>query len=220
MAAAETEVTSGRAVGRFDAGTEEFSRLVNLSDAVFAIAMTLLVLGLETPDVQAGDLAGALLEEFPQLIAFVLAFGLTANLWWQHHKLFSRLRFIDVPMVALALAFLGAVALVPFPTSLVGAMPTARAAVVPFVGVFLLISLLSTALVWRCGTTGAWCAPPPPRAARWVRAGWLVNVVVIASAGGVALVWPVGGLIVLALGTTAAEMAMRAVGPPGYREWS
>jgi uncharacterized membrane protein len=124
---------------RYDRGSPEFSRVANLSDAVFAIAMTLLVLTLDRPDSPAGQLARGLLETLPQLVAFALAFALVANIWWAHHKFFSRLGALEPGVVAISLVLLGAVALVPFPTSLIGHAPTERAAVLPFIGVFVVI---------------------------------------------------------------------------------
>lgn len=50
----------------------------------------------------------------------MLAFALVANLWWQHHKLMALFQFVEPGMVGIVLALLGGVALVPYPTSLVG----------------------------------------------------------------------------------------------------
>jgi hypothetical protein len=118
--------------GRYGYGTPAFARVANLSDAVFAIAMTLLVLTLDTP--ATNDLTGALVDQLPQLSAFLLGFALVANLWWQHHKLFELLGSLEGGLIGINLVLLGAVALVPFPTSLVGNAPTDRAAVLPFIG--------------------------------------------------------------------------------------
>lgn len=85
----------------------EPTRMVNLSDAVFAIAMTLLVLGLEVPDVEASGLGPALRAMLPNLLAFALAFGLVCNVWWVHHRLFARLAPLDRGLVAINLVLLG-----------------------------------------------------------------------------------------------------------------
>jgi uncharacterized membrane protein len=129
--------------GRYTRESVEFARLANLSDAVFAIAMTLLVLGLDVPDVAATALAGALREVVPQLVAFVLGFALVANVWWLHHRLFSCLDVAERGLIALDLALLGVVALVPFPTGLVGRYPTETAAVLPFVAVMSVAAIVS-----------------------------------------------------------------------------
>jgi uncharacterized membrane protein len=125
----------GRVRRRYERSTPEFGRVANLSDAVFAIAMTLLVFTLDAPDVGERGFA-ALVDRVPQLAVVGLAFALVASVWWAHHKFFSKLRWLEPGLIALNLALLGLVALVPFPTRLIGAAPLERAAVVPFIGLF------------------------------------------------------------------------------------
>ena len=86
---------NGALVRRYGRDTPEFARVANLSDAVFAIAMTLLVLALDAPDVPADRLAAALAAEVPRYVAFVLSFVLVANVWWAHHKFFALVAWID-----------------------------------------------------------------------------------------------------------------------------
>jgi uncharacterized membrane protein len=205
--------------GRFARDGVEFARLVNLSDAVFAIAMTLLVLGLDVPDVAGAELAGAVRDVAPQLLAFVLGFALVANVWWMHHRLFSRLDVAERGLIALDLALLGVVASVPFPTGLVGRYPTEPAAVVPFVGGFIVLNLLFVALIVRAHRTEAWTRRLPDEVYPWVLAGYLVTVAVMVVAVGVAFRSPVAALVVVALsGLPEVVLARRA--PAGYRDWA
>ncbi len=199
--------------------TAEFARVVNLSDAVFAIAMTLLVLTLDVPDVPAAELLGALAADLPQLAAFLLSFALIASIWWQHHKLFARLAWLDGGIVALNLALLAGVALVPFPTSLVGTTPTSRAAVVPFIAVFLVLTVLFTLLVERVHRLSAWEPPMPEGLYPWVRAGYVSTAMVDVVALVVALVWPLAGLLLLVVSSLPERLvALRA--PDGYARWA
>ena len=135
--------------------TQEFTRLVNLSDAVFAIAMTLLVLTVDVPDVPATDLAAALLADLPQIGAYALAFALVASQWYAHRKLFQRLAFTEPGLTVINLAWLGIVALVPFPTSVLGAHPTVTAAIAPFLSLFVVLGLGYIALIARAQAIGA-----------------------------------------------------------------
>ncbi len=80
---------------RHSHGTPEFARVTNLSDAVFAIAMTLLVLALDTPRSGVIGSSVTLTGQLPQLVAFVLAFALVGNLWWQHHKLLALFAVVE-----------------------------------------------------------------------------------------------------------------------------
>jgi uncharacterized membrane protein len=203
------------AARRHDRDTPEFARLVNLSDAVFAIAMTLLVLTLEIPDVPAAELAAAMAADLPRFIAVVLGFALVANIWWQHHKLFAQLAWIEPGQVAIGLFVLGAVALVPFPTGLIGAAPTARAAVVPFITVFIVLNLLHLGAMARAQRLDAWTEPMPPGLFTWLVTG--IGLVVLTMVAALIVTWwsPLGGLLVLAVsGLPERVLARRA--PPGY----
>ena len=157
---------------RHERTTPEFGRVANLSDGVFAIAMTLLVLTLDAPRVGTSGLAAALIEQFPQLLAFILAFALVANLWWQHHKLVALFDVMEPGIVGLNLVLLGAVALVPFPTSLVGNAPTDRAAVLAFIAVFSVLSLLFLLLVVRARQVGAWREGVSEQHVHWMLGQW------------------------------------------------
>ena len=204
---------------RYGRDTLEFARLVNLSDAVFAIAMTLLVLGLETPVVDADRLGAELVGAAPQLAAFLLGFVLVANIWWQHHKLFGRLAYVDRGLIAIDLAVLAAIALVPFPTGVLGRHPTERAAVVPFVVVFVLLLTLFLALVVQAQRQGAWSRPMPAALFTWVVAGFVVTLAMMGISALLAVWWPVVALAVLA-GSNVPEVFLARRAPPGYRNWA
>jgi uncharacterized membrane protein len=197
----------------------EFARIVNLSDAVFAIAMTLLILGLEVPDVGAAELGSELARILPKLIAFLLAFGLVANIWWQHHKLFSRLAFVDRGLVAINLALLCAVAVVPFPTGLLGSYPTAREAVLLFISNFGVLLGLFLMVTWRAQRVGAWLRPLSHTLFRWVVGGWVVALGLVIVAAGVTFVSPGAGLVVLVLGSLPERYLSRRA-PAGYEDWA
>jgi uncharacterized membrane protein len=204
---------------RYGRDTPEFARVANLSDAVFAIAMTLLVLTLDVPDPAAGPLVDALLATLPQLVAFVLAFALVANIWWEHHKFVARLATLDRPLIGGTLVLLGAVALVPFPTSLIGNAPTDQAAVLPFIGLFVFIGVVLLILYWRAQLSGAWLRPWPDRLSGWVLGGWAVLIGGLVLALLVAVFLPLLGLAMAALNGWVVTIVMGQVAPPGYRVW-
>jgi uncharacterized membrane protein len=107
-----------------DHDDERGGRLFGLSDAVFAIAMTLLALDLRVPDL--GDhpadhvLARALLDQGSRYLAFLISFYVTANYWRRHN---AEMRTADVGhpvMVARTLPLLLAVCALPFAADLLG----------------------------------------------------------------------------------------------------
>jgi len=97
-------------------------RINALSDGVFAIAMTLLVLDLKLPPLEsAGDgdsVSAALVEQFPRFISWVLSFAILCRLWITHHLLSRAGDTRSRTFMTWNLLFLGAIACIPFPTSL------------------------------------------------------------------------------------------------------
>jgi uncharacterized membrane protein len=205
---------------RYDRDTPEFGRVANLSDGVFAIAMTLLVLTLDVPDVEGSRLAGALADRIPQLITVALAFTLVANMWWAHHKFFGLLGVVEPGLIAINLVLLGFVALVPFPTSLIGASPTERAAVIPFVGFFVITLLLFLLMLARARAASAWREPMPRGLHPWLVGGLTANIAVMATAVVVAWWAPVAALVIAAISGTSVGIVMYSVAPSAYRHWA
>jgi uncharacterized membrane protein len=95
------------------------SRLEAFSDGVFAIAATLLVLELRVPSHEA-DLARALLDLWPRYAAYLVSFLTIGIMWVNHHTLLEHCRRADRRFLYLNVLLLMAVAIVPFPTALVG----------------------------------------------------------------------------------------------------
>lgn len=96
-------------------------RLEALSDAIFAIAMTLLVLEIKVPNgVPNGQLAHALAEPLKDWIALVMTFILSARFWVLQHQLFNLLEEIKPRTLVTTFFFLGLISLLPFTTALWG----------------------------------------------------------------------------------------------------
>lgn len=91
-------------------------RLINLSDGVFAIAMTLLAFDLNGPAKHADSLGALLGEMAPQLQAFFWSFASIAIFWAMHRQTFARLKATDGIASALSLALLAFVSLIPAAT--------------------------------------------------------------------------------------------------------
>lgn len=101
--------------------TIEFARIVAFTDGVFAIAITILVLGIDVPEELPGpDLRDFLVEAWPQLFAYFLSFAVIGRHWVSHHHVFGMLRDFDQRLMALNLVYLSLVVLIPFPTNLLG----------------------------------------------------------------------------------------------------
>jgi TMEM175 potassium channel family protein len=97
------------------------ARVLALSDGVFAIIITLLVLDLHPPQLTRGRSLGAALREIrPSLVAFVISFVLAGMYWVGHRDLFGLVRRTDRGLVWLNLLYLLPLCLLPFGALLLG----------------------------------------------------------------------------------------------------
>jgi uncharacterized membrane protein len=122
------------------------NRVEAFSDGVLAIAITLLVLDINVPE-NLDHLGAALEHEWPAYLAYVTSFLTIGGVWFAHHMLFSRLRFVDRMMMRINLLLLMVTAFLPFPTkilaeSLRAPEVTARTAVVMYGTTILVIELI------------------------------------------------------------------------------
>ena len=93
------------------------ARLETFSDGVFAVAITLLVLGLHV-SAPRGALARALGLEWPHYATYVVSFLTIGIIWMNHHAQFKRIEHADRTLMVLNLILLMIVTAIPFPTSL------------------------------------------------------------------------------------------------------
>jgi uncharacterized membrane protein len=98
-------------------------RLVFFSDAVFAIAITLLVLDIRLPESIAGlsdrELLDSLLAVWPRVFAYIISFLVTGLFWIGHHRRFGNIRGYNRRLIFLNLLLMMVVAFIPFPTGVI-----------------------------------------------------------------------------------------------------
>lgn len=90
-------------------------RLETFADGVFAIAITLLVLGIRVPGANE-DLAHALGAQWPSFFAYVVSFLTIGIMWVQHHRLFTVIGRSNPTFAMINVIFLMFIAFVPYPT--------------------------------------------------------------------------------------------------------
>jgi uncharacterized membrane protein len=99
-------------------------RLQSLSDGVFSIVMTLLVLNLITSDVlgakSAHQLHGVLLALWPKIVSYIISFAVAARFWVAQHLLMHKVAVIDLRFMWLNMNFLFWVSLLPFSAAILG----------------------------------------------------------------------------------------------------
>jgi uncharacterized membrane protein len=99
-------------------------RIEALSDGVFAIALTLLVLDIRLPDVARSapsrEILRALGSLGPSFLSFLITFALGGSFWYMHHATLHAVRYLTRALIGINLLFLMFVALLPFSTGLIG----------------------------------------------------------------------------------------------------
>ena len=123
----------------------EFSRIVAFSDGVFAIAITLLVLALEVP--AGSDLVDALRDRGEEFFAYFLSFAVVGRFWMSHHGLFGSIARFDQPLLAINLAYLAFIALIPFTSEILGEYSDDSAGVALYAANLTLVTACSFAII-------------------------------------------------------------------------
>jgi uncharacterized membrane protein len=107
------------------------SRLHALTDGVYAIAMTLLVLELHVPDARtSAELTAGLAALAPSLFSFALGFAVLGTYWVGNAINLSHLGRVDRAVLFLNVLQLFFIALLPFSTAIIGRYPDQAAAVI------------------------------------------------------------------------------------------
>ncbi len=97
-----------------DSGSQ---RLEFFSDAILAIAITLLVIEIHVPTVPGGELGRALRHLWPSYLAYALSFCTIGLVWLAHHGMFRRIKEVDRPLLLINLVLMLFVAFLPFSTA-------------------------------------------------------------------------------------------------------
>jgi uncharacterized membrane protein len=152
-------------------GEEEFSRVLSFSDGLFAIAATLLVVGIAVPTINdadsVGDLADALNDQSEEFVSFAISFAVIGRYWVAHHQMFSLMRGFDRGFVSLNLVYLGFIAFVPFPTALLGEYFDNPLAVTVYAAAVAVVSGLEVLLLRHARRAGLLIKEMPDEVYRW-----------------------------------------------------
>jgi uncharacterized membrane protein len=122
------------------------NRLETLIDGIFAIAMTLLVLGIGPPKppeaLAPAVLPGMIFDLVPQVFVFIVAFLVLAYFWLGHHRQFYFVSMVDPALLWINILLLISIVFIPFSTDLVGDYPNVISAVLLFHANILIVGLL------------------------------------------------------------------------------
>jgi uncharacterized membrane protein len=121
----------------------ETDRVKAFTDGVFAIIITILVLGISVPpNLSEQSLAESIREIEPELSAWVISFLITGMYWVWHRDLFNQIRIVNRDVVWLNLLFMLPTALIPFAASVLGEYPDQPIALHVYGAVLIAASLL------------------------------------------------------------------------------
>jgi uncharacterized membrane protein len=127
----------------------EMNRLNNLSDGVFAIALTLLAFDLRLPeDVLRPELPSKLLELAPKFMVYLISFVVIGGAWGAHQRMLSQIKRGNGVLVWFNLFCLLFVGLVPATAAILGRFPSAFLAITCFALDVALIQL-TTLWLWQ-----------------------------------------------------------------------
>lgn len=100
-----------------------FDRIVFFSDAIFAIVITLLVIEIRPPEIEAltnAEVIDAIMGVVPAISVCLLSFAVLGTYWILHHRVFKWITGYDYRLVTLNLLFMLTTIFVPVTTSFLG----------------------------------------------------------------------------------------------------
>jgi uncharacterized membrane protein len=129
-----------------------------VTEAVFAIAITLLVVEVGLPEVAEGldrdsaeNLFDATWEKIPVIVSFFVGCFAIGGYWMANHRFTARLGYTDTPQIALVVVYLAFVAFLPFAVGTLGEYISNPLSVVIFALNLGAVSTLEVVLFWRAG---------------------------------------------------------------------
>lgn len=192
-----------------EAADQGMGRILALSDGVFAIAATLLIIEIAVPaTADDAGLSEALLGLWPRYLAYLLSFLVIARFWVIHHQTFRVIARFDAALMWLNLVLLMFVAFLPFPTAVLGrhvGSPIAAALYAISVG----LAATASAACWWHASGRANLLEPHLRSAqiRAVRARGLSAAIFFALTVPVALIAPYAAEILWVLAFPLTRIA-------------
>ena len=135
----------------------EMERTIFFSDAVFAIAITLLALDIKIPkpkDVVGRELPSVVLAQWQDVLSFAISFLIIGAYWMAHHRMFHYIKRYDAMLLWLNLLFLMSIAFLPFPDKVLSEWGDREQFAVAFYATSVAVAGLLLSLLWWYATRG------------------------------------------------------------------
>ncbi|WP_321423044.1 TMEM175 family protein [uncultured Methanobacterium sp.] len=177
-------------------------RLETLTDGIFAIAMTLLVLSLEVPVMPANPTPPVINEYIintllPQIGIYIISFTILGGFWLNHH-IFYAMKYTDLALNWLNIFWLMSIAIVPFSTSLMSNYGQYQFAEIIFALNMLVIGVLYYN-IWHYAFKNEMIYEPVIPYAKIIKRSNLLLPVISLIAIGISFIIPVGTILIFIL---------------------
>jgi len=195
------------------------TRLEALSDGVFAIAMTLLVLELKIPELDRHaplrEVMHALVSLAPAVLSFVITFVLSGAFWYMHHVTLHSTKHVTRPIASINILFLMFVSLLPFSTGLLGRLsPNHPAGLAVYFANQLALGLALNLHWWYAGRRGMLAPAADPAARFMIRIQPVACVAALATLAVAPLASYYSFLIIMLVGRRIAARRATAADRP------
>jgi uncharacterized membrane protein len=197
----------------------DLARLITFSDAVVAIAATLLVLPLAENATRGGTptLGEIVGESGGQILLLLLGFFVICRFWLNHHDIMRNLVTFDAPLFWANAVWMVSIVLLPFTTGLIGTSDSSDPATTGlYIGNMLVTSLAALTMQWHVKRTPALQSPESRGTARLT--GGVVASVALTVALVLAVLVPAIGpwsLLLLAVDGFVTKALRRRTEKPG-----
>lgn len=192
-------------------------RLTFFSDAVFAIAITLLVIEIRPPAIHGASekaLQEALLGLVPNYVGFVVSFFVIGRFWLGHYRLFGQLARADDRLVLANILLLLGIAFLPFPTAVFSEYVNLRTATFLYAGWLIVLGLFNANVVRLATRPEILAADHDPLVIKRIRYGLWLPILVGVTAAGSAYVAPIQVLAVLVFAPVLGAFVLRRIVRP------
>ncbi len=131
----------------------DLDRVSAFSDGVFAIAITVLVLTLDFPKFHGDGRIDAVVDGlWKPVLTYFLSFYVIGVYWFAHHRMWHFIHRVDTRFIALNMVLLSFVAIMPFPTDLLGDYPDTFQATIIYACAVAATGVASAAVWWYAAT--------------------------------------------------------------------
>jgi uncharacterized membrane protein len=208
--------------GTYERGSDEFTRVITFSDAVFAIAMTLLIVSVTLPKLVDNDsvseLAQRLRDIDASLLSFAISFWVIGRFWIAHRQFFALLARLDGVLVGLNLVYLGFIAFMPFPTDLIGNYFQNPLAIAIYAANLAVLTGLEVLMMVRAHRHGMLTRSLTPEVYRWGILTSTTPVVFIAASVPVAFLGSSAIALLMWFAAIPFNLSLRRFKPDGADE--